>query len=603
MCGIFGVVGRKELDVADRLLEGIKKLEYRGYDSSGIAILANDQIRVCKVKGKVSDLVLAANQNMILQPALAGISHTRWATHGIPSDVNAHPHVYGNVAVVHNGIIENYEEIKLELLTKGYKFLSDTDTEIVPILLSDILLSENNLIDAVKNMVKRLKGSYALGILVKSNDQNKLILIKNGSPLVVGISDDKVYYASSDVYALSKYCKQVSYLEDGDIVFFVPDFTIIDKNGNQVRRKLEELDLSLNYSDKGKFPTYMLKEIFEQVESSTHCIKQYQATNLLANLLFDVPSTKDITIVACGTSYYSANVAKYLFESVAEVRVNVEIASEYRYRDIIFDDTGVVIFISQSGETKDTLSALEFAKKNNQYTIALVNVIESSIARLADFVMPIYAGPEIGVASTKVFTNQLIVLGFLATYIAGTKGRPYDHAAVNVIPQIIEKILSKEDDIKALAKIIKNAHSLLYIARGILYPVAEEAALKLKELSYIHAEAIAAGELKHGTMALIDCEMPVIVFAMSNSKEHDKIIANIQEIIARDAKLIIFGDKGIINNFINKAVYTVEIPKFDCYYHPFIFTILAQLTAYYTADELGRDIDQPRNLAKSVTVE
>ncbi|AZL15602.1 glutamine--fructose-6-phosphate transaminase (isomerizing) [Rickettsiales endosymbiont of Stachyamoeba lipophora] len=606
MCGIFGVIVDKEINLSEELILGLKKLEYRGYDSAGIGIIKNNELLIKKAEGKINNLSQKIKESPIF--AKVGIAHTRWATHGEPTEVNAHPHAHENIAVVHNGIIENYYELKRELQAKGYIFKSETDSEVVPFLLYELSKKTDNFLEAISQLLKRLEGAYSLGIIKLGAP--KIYAVKNGAPLIIGQGSSS-NFVSSDVYALAGKVDRVIYPEDGSIIeISETEINIFNQKLTKQIVKTTPLLINAHQVEKNGFETFMLKEIFEQNETSKVCISNYfdfshtninlpQAPKVLVNNL------DYITIVACGTSYYAANVARYWFEKIAKVNVIVEIASEYRYRKIAFKENNIAIFISQSGETKDTLAALEYAKENNQFIMAIVNVVESSIAHIADVVLPIYAGPEIGVASTKAFTNQVITLLALCLLIAKHKNiqiKEYLHL-INNLTSNFEKILSINNKIEQVVKLFCNSSSLLYIARGILYPIALESALKLKELSYIHAEAIPAGELKHGSIALIDDSLPIIVYNSSHLADYQKTNASIQEVIARNGQVILIGDIEAINLFEGKLKASVEIPQFDEISYPFIYGIVGQLLAYYTAKSLNRDIDQPRNLAKSVTVE
>jgi glutamine---fructose-6-phosphate transaminase (isomerizing) len=607
MCGIFGINGKER--VSSRIIKGLERLEYRGYDSSGIATVYNNKIHSCKKSGKLDNLKIAMEQEDL--EGIIGIGHTRWATHGAPTDNNAHPHFTDKVAAVHNGIIENFQEIRDLLLSKNIKTKTETDTEVVPLLITYYLSQGKDLLSASKLTIDQLKGAFAIAI-IGADYPNQLIVVKKGSPLAIGVGEAEMYIGS-DAYALSPYTNKIIYLEDGDISLINPDsYKIYDSAGNVVDRPI--VLSSTSSSDivgKGKYRHYMLKEIFEQPQVIAETIEAYQDTNaqlIKLKSLLDANKINKITIIACGTSYYAAMVAKYWFESIAKLAVEIDIASEYRYRDPIFSDENLVILISQSGETADTLAALRFAKQNKQKTLSVVNVMESSIARESDSAWYSFAGPEIGVASTKAFTTQLVVLANLVLNIAYLKTQITKQQLesyldlLKLVPNKINEILCQENEIKEIAEIISLSKDVFYIGRGISYALCLEGALKLKEISYIHAEAVAAGELKHGNIALIDNTMPVIAL-VPKDKLFEKTISNIQEVAARGGKIITLSSKDGAKKISNISFKTLILPESEEFINPFIYTIPIQLIAYHVALIKGTDVDQPRNLAKSVTVE
>lgn len=598
MCGIIGAVAESAIEP---VIEGLARLEYRGYDSSGISILSNNEIQTIKAQGKLNNL----KQRLSMQPLMGDccIGHTRWATHGRANITNAHPHQCGQVSVVHNGIIENYLHLKQQLLQWGHHFDSSTDSEVVPHLINHYLAQQMTQEEAIKATVAQLKGSYALGVLINGTTSN-IYAIKQDSPLVVAEGHNSAHIAS-DTMALGADCSKIYYPKDNELIKI---------NTHEIKLCNDATNKKIHYISnkhcakvisKGEHSSFMEKEIFQQVDllkrlSVNNHNEKYSALNF--NTL------NKVTIIACGTSYYAASVAKSWFEKYANILVEIDIASEYRYRSPIIIDNELTIFVSQSGETADTLAALRYAKSKKSQTLALVNVANSTIAREAKFVFEIYAGPEIGVASTKAFTCQLAVFYNLA--IEAAKQRAFierdelKQLEINFVqlPYIMENVLLRYSEMKMMAKKLSEYSNILFIGRGELTPIALEGALKLKEISYIHAEAYAAGELKHGPIALLDTQMPVVVLAPKN-RLTDKLLSNIQEVQARNAPIFIIGDNSI-REYINlQEGEFFELPEIPESILPIVSVMPMQLLALYTAQILGRNIDQPRNLAKSVTVE
>lgn len=607
MCGIVGVIGTER--AAPMVLEALRRLEYRGYDSAGIATLVDGEISIRRAAGKLNNLIDALADAPL--DGLIGIGHTRWATHGAPTVANAHPHVTDRVGVVHNGIIENFRELREELVAKNVVFKSETDTEVVACLITDYLNQGLAPAAAVTATLERLEGAFALGILFKGDD-DLIIAARRGSPLAIGYGHGAMYLGS-DSFALAPMTNRVAYLEDGDWAQISRDsVTIRDENGQIVDRPIKVSDASTAMVDKGNHRHFMAKEIFEQPEVVGHTLSQYYdpLTDKLRmpDLPFDFSEIPRVTIVACGTAFYAGLVAKYWFEQMARVPVEVDIASEFRYREAALPEGGLAIFISQSGETADTLAALEYCRAQKQTILSVVNVVESSIARASDVILPTYAGPEIGVASTKAFTCQLTVLACLALAAASVRGKiseADEHAAFKhliEVPRHMSEALNLDSNLNELAFELTKARDVLFLGRGVTYPIAMEGALKLKEISYIHAEGYAAGELKHGPIALVDETVPVIVLAPSDNL-YEKTISNMQEVIARGGKVILISDGEGIERAGDGPWKTIEIPKVDDFSLPIISTIPVQLLAYHTAVAKGTDVDQPRNLAKSVTVE
>ena len=609
MCGIIGLISDKE--VSSTLLEGLKRLEYRGYDSSGIATINNNKIERVRSKGNLS--FLEEKLLNISLPGNIGIGHTRWATHGTPEEKNAHPHITDKVAVVHNGIIENNNQLRNQLVESGVEFSSDTDTEVVCHIITSYINSGLSSYDSIRATMNDIKGTYALGILVAS-DPSKLYAVRGGSPLAIGSSENE-NYIGSDTYSLSAYSDNITYLKDGDIAIIESNsYNIFDKSDVIVHRDRQRIIESVSLSEKGIFKHFMSKEIHEQPEvigkSLANYIDMDNGTLDIPNLPYDLASISNVTLVACGSSYYAGLISRDWFEKFTNVKVDVEIASEFRYREPPMDSNGLTIFISQSGETADTLAALRHCKSLGQRTISIVNVGDSSMCRNSDASLKIYAGPEIGVASTKAFTCQLGVLACLAIKIGVSNGslsqdqeKKYVQSLLS-IPRLISNTLDKEDEIVDLAHDLSNITTTLYLGRGQMYPVAMEGALKLKEISYVHAEGYPAGEMKHGPIALLEKDLPVFMMAPSN-RLYEKTISNLNEVIARDASVILLTDEEGLNNigYLKNKVKTFIVDETDIISAPFVYTLPNQLIAYHIALLKGTDVDQPRNLAKSVTVE
>jgi len=607
MCGIIGIVGAE--DVADRLLDGLRRLEYRGYDSAGIATIVGDRIERRRAEGKLVNLARA----LALDPlaGATGIAHTRWATHGAPTTNNAHPHATDEVAVVHNGIIENFKALRDELIARGRVFTSETDTEVVAHLVSELVEQGASPQDAVAQVLPRLHGAFALAILFRKHP-DLLIGARLGSPLVVG-HGEKETYLGSDALALAPLTQKIAYLEEGDwVVITRAGAQVFDKDNQPAERPVTLSGVSGAMIDKGNFRHFMQKEIFEQPVVVAQTLKSYlrriddQVSLPIPD--FDLSAIKRVTIVACGTSFYAGMVAKYWFEQFARMPVDLDVASEFRYRTPVMEEGGLALFISQSGETADTLAALRHAKAEGQKIAVVVNVPTSSMAREADLLLPTHAGPEIGVASTKAFTCQLAVLAALATNFARAKGR-MTAAEEKVIvhhlaeaPAAINQALAQDEAIQALAPLIVPARDVLYLGRGTDYPLALEGALKLKEISYIHAEGYAAGEMKHGPIALIDEAVPVIVIAPSGPL-FEKTVSNMQEVQARGGKVVLISDEEGIAAAGEGCMATLAFPKVHPLIAPMVYAVPVQLLAYHVAVLKGTDVDQPRNLAKSVTVE
>jgi len=609
MCGIVGIAGTR--DVAPIILDALKRLEYRGYDSAGIATLAADHIERRRAPGKLSQLDSVLRKNPL--PGHTGIGHTRWATHGAPNETNAHPHASRRVAIVHNGIIENFRELRTELLAKGHKFESETDSEVIAHLVTDYLDQGLTPKEAALTASRRLTGAYSLAMIFVEHE-HLLIGARKGAPLAVGYGD-KEGYLGSDAFALAPLTNRVAYLEDGDVVVVNgPDISIYDEQGRPANREVRISTASAQMVDKGGKRHFMAKEIAEQPEVIGHTLSHYLDATGPSVSLNDkklekaLANATRLTISACGTAFYAGLVGKYWFEQLARLPVEADVASELRYREPVYPKDGVALFISQSGETADTLAALRDAKAQGQTTIAVVNVAESSIAREADIALPTFAGPEIGVASTKAFTCQLSALAALA--IAAARARGHVNAeqekklcgALLELPRHIVEFLKTESKVEAVSQEIAKTRDVLYLARGINFPLAMEGALKLKEISYIHAEGYAAGEMKHGPIALIDENVPIIVIAPHDAL-FEKTISNMQESMARGGKVVLISDaEGILK--AGDAVWqTIQVPAADPFISPLLYALPIQLLAYHTAVAKGTDVDQPRNLAKSVTVE
>ena len=609
MCGIVGGIAQR--NVIPILVEGLKRLEYRGYDSSGLAVVADNKIHRQREIGKVKDLEdLLATETF---SGNIGIAHTRWATHGKPNTQNAHPHICNNkVAIVHNGIIENHQALRDTQIAQGYKFTSETDTEVIAHQVYHELESTDSLLQAVKNTIKHLDGAYALGVVSK-DDENTLITCRKGSPLVIGVGIGE-YFIASDVAALLPVTQRFIFLEEGDVAELKIDSLVIYNQDDEiVERPVKESSLKADAVDKAGYRHYMLKEIYEQPNAVAETLEGRFIDNKLQDTAFGhnaaevFDSIKSVQILACGTSYHSGLVAKYWFEKLARAPCSIDVASEFRYREPVLPEGTLVVTISQSGETADTLAALLEAKRLGAlYSLSICNVPESSLVRESDLVLMTRAGPEIGVASTKAFTTQLVALMLLVMAIGKRFSLSDDKAAeitseLFQLPRIIEDVLQIDEEIKVLSEQFAEKNHALFLGRGTHYPIAMEGALKLKEISYIHAEAYPAGELKHGPLALIDAEMPVITVAPNNSLL-EKLKSNIQEVSARGGQLIVFLDESIVNE-ADENVQVVRIPQVNNLIAPIVYVIPLQLLSYHVAILKGTDVDQPRNLAKSVTVE
>ncbi|MFT9099973.1 MAG: glutamine--fructose-6-phosphate transaminase (isomerizing) [Zymomonas mobilis subsp. pomaceae] len=607
MCGIIGIIGRE--DLSERLFQGLRRLEYRGYDSAGICTIHNGKLDRRRAEGKLDNLERVLKEDPL--PGNIGIAHTRWATHGAPTVANAHPHIAGDVAVVHNGIIENFKALRDELLARGHHFESETDTEVVAHLLDEQMQEGKDPRHAVSIVLKRLRGAFALAILFK-NYPDILIGARLGSPLVVGYGEGE-NYLGSDALALAPLTQKISYLEEGDWVIMTrQSIEVHDIEDRIVNRPAVLSGASGLMVEKGNYRHFMQKEIFEQPVVVAQTLQSYlhpvEGQVALPTPDFDLSSIKRVTIVACGTSYYAGMVARYWIERFARVPVEIESASEYRYRDPVMENGGLSLFISQSGETADTLAALRHAKAGGQKIAVVVNVPTSSMAREADLLLPTHAGPEIGVASTKAFTCQLAVLAALATNLARDKGKLSQKEEREIVyhlaqaPAALNAALAYDEKIEKVATAIAPARDVLYIGRGPDFPLALEGALKLKEISYIHAEGYAAGEMKHGPIALIDDKVPIIVMAPSGPL-FEKTVSNMQEMQARGGKVVLISDEEGINEAGENCLATITMPKVHPLIAPIVYAIPVQLLAYHVALIKGTDVDQPRNLAKSVTVE
>jgi glucosamine--fructose-6-phosphate aminotransferase (isomerizing) len=608
MCGIIGIIGGEP--VAPLLLDALKRLEYRGYDSAGVATLEDGLLVRRRAQGKLKNL----EQKLAREPLAGsiGIGHTRWATHGRPTETNAHPHATERLAVVHNGIIENFAELRRELEGKGAKFSTETDTEVVAHLVNDELKRGLSPLQAVTAALPRLRGAFALAFLFAGED-NLLIGARKGSPLAVGFGDHAMF-VGSDAIALAPFTEMVSYLEDGDcVVISRTGAEVRDSSGRLVERPVLKSQASVLLLDKGNHRHFMAKEIYEQPEVVGHTLAHYldmvgERVELPMTLPFDFRALTRVSIAACGTAYYAGMVAKYWFERFARLPVDVDIASEFRYRDSPLESGALSIFVSQSGETADTLASLRDAKSRGQHVLSVVNVPTSTIARESDIVMPTLAGPEIGVASTKAFTCQLAALACLAIAAGRARGviEEADEKrlvrALIEIPRHLTEALALEPQIEQLARDLAKSRDVLYLGRGTSYPIALEGALKLKEISYIHAEGYAAGELKHGPIALIDESMPVVVIA-PHDRVFDKTVSNMQEVAARGGRLILVTDPEGAAAAAGQSAVTLTMPAMPATVGPLVYAVPVQLIAYHTAVILGTDVDQPRNLAKSVTVE
>ena len=615
MCGIVGYIGNR--DAYPIVLNGLKRLEYRGYDSAGIALYDGTKIQLCKTKGKVADLEEKFSSQMATKGKI-GIGHTRWATHGVPNDINSHPHYSnsGDLVIIHNGIIENYASIKKELINRGYTFYSDTDTEVLVNLIEDIKINQKvKLGQAVQIALNEVVGAYAIALFDK-NKPDEIVVAKLGSPLAIGIGENE-FFVASDATPFIEFTKNAIYLEDEEmaIIRLGKDVNIRKvKDDSSVAPYIQKLKLNLEQIEKGGYDYFMLKEIYEQPS----VIKDTYRGRLLAdkgiiklggleNHIEKFTNADRIIIVACGTSWHAGLVAEYIFEDWARIPVEVEYASEFRYRNPVITDKDVVIAISQSGETADTLAAIKLAKEKGAFVYGICNVVGSTISRATDSGTYTHAGPEIGVASTKAFTTQITVLTMIALKLAKVKGTISQSnyrlhlRELELIPSNVEMALQKNNDIEEIAKLFKDATNFLYLGRGYNFPVALEGALKLKEISYIHAEGYPAAEMKHGPIALIDEQMPIVVIAV-NSNHYDKVVSNIQEIKSRKGKIIAVVTEGdtVVKEL---ADYIMEVPNTPETLSPLVTTIPLQLLSYHIALMLGRNVDQPRNLAKAVTVE
>ena len=608
MCGIVGILGKAP--VAENIVEALRRLEYRGYDSAGVATLVDGGIERRRAVGKLKNLA----DLLVRQPlaGTSGIGHTRWATHGGVTETNAHPHVVDDVVVVHNGIIENFRVLKDELVAEGVVFTTQTDTEVVAQLLARAVRQGIPPRDAVRKVMARLEGAFALAILFKG-EHDLMIGARNGPPLAVGHGDGEMFLGS-DAIALSPFTNRITYLEDGDwVVLTHGGLEIFDASGHRVERPISYSQASAMLVDKGNHRHFMAKEIAEQPEVIGHTLAEYvdfaeRTVRVPANLPFDFAKLDRITITACGTASYAGLTAKYWFERVARLPVEVDIASEFRYREAPLPKNGLAIVVSQSGETADTLAALRYCKSQGQHTLAIVNVPESTIARESEVVFRTYAGPEIGVASTKAFTCQLTALACLAILagkMRGTITAEQERELVGALimaPRYMGEILKEEKHIADVAREVASARDVLFLGRGINYPIALEGALKLKEISYIHAEGYAAGELKHGPIALIDENVPVIVIA-PHDELYDKTISNMEEVAARGGKIVLITDERGMKDHEQSAFRSIRVPKAHSFISPLLYAVPVQLLAYHAAVFIGTDVDQPRNLAKSVTVE
>ena len=607
MCGIIGIIGKDS--VSERILEGLKRLEYRGYDSAGIATLVNGDIERRRAEGKLVNLATRLGESPLSGDV--GIGHTRWATHGVPTENNAHPHTDGKVAVVHNGIIENYQDLKSELSAKGRSFATDTDTEVVVHLVSDFLDQGKSPRDAVAATLHRIEGAFALVIMIAGR-HDVIFGARRGTPLAVGLGEGEMYLGS-DAMALSHLTNKLIYLEEGDWVEMTRESVQVrDENDVEVTREVKLSAVSGAMMGKGNYNHFMQKEIFEQpavIGDTLHAfINPATQTIKLPDMPFSFADASRLTIVACGTSFYAGLVAKHWIERYAGLGVDVDVASEFRYRCPPLPKGGVALFISQSGETLDTLAALRYAKSKGQKIVSIVNVAESTIARESDLVLLTYAGPEIGVASTKAFTTQLVVLACLAIAMGRAKGTIAHDCEARLMAALVEvparaaEVLNHDERLKELAREVADARDVLYLGRGTNYPIAMEGALKLKEITYIHAEGYAAGEMKHGPIALIDDRVPVIVIAPTDEL-FEKTASNMQEVIARGGRVIFLSDQAGADKLGALAAATIALPQVAPFVAPILYAIPVQLLAYHAACIKGPDVDQPRNLAKSVTVE
>lgn len=610
MCGIVGYIGKR--DCAPIVFEGLRRLEYRGYDSAGIAVVKNGVIEVHKKAGKVSDLASAWKTSGV--PSTVGMGHTRWATHGEPNDVNAHPHFdcKKTVAVIHNGVIENYRTLKTKLLSTGHVFHSETDTEVIAHLIEEFLTKTRNLAQAVRRTVEELDGTYGL-VVLSATEPDKMIVARKGSPLVIGYGDGENIVAS-DASALVEHTRKVSYLKDGEMAIVTKDdVTIRTFDDVEIAKEVEHITFELDQIEKGGYDHFMLKEIYEQPETLSNAMRGRLFADRgevvlggLRPVMEKLQKARRIVLVGCGTSWHAGLVGEYMLEQIAKVPVEVEYASEFRYRNPLVGSEDVVMFISQSGETADTLAALREAKKGGATVLGIVNVVGSTIARESEAGVYIHAGPEIGVASTKAFTSQLTVLALITFMLARARGMVQKDAVVlakelKSVPTKVEKILGNVQQIKTIANEFKDARHFLYLGRGANFPVALEGALKLKEISYIHAEGYPAAEMKHGPIALIDDKMPVVCIVPKDAI-YEKVMSNIQEVRARKGRIIAVANEDD-TEIESIAEFVIRVPRTYGFFGPIINVIPLQLLSYYIAVARGANVDQPRNLAKSVTVE
>ncbi len=607
MCGIIGIVGNEP--VADRLVDGLRRMEYRGYDSAGLCTLHDGKLVRRRAEGKLLNLVGVLDVEPA--PGEVGIAHTRWATHGAPTTTNAHPHATSEVAIVHNGIIENFKELRAELAAEDRKFESETDSEVVAHLISSRIEKGMSPEEAVGEVLPKLRGAFGLAIAFRSFP-DLLIGARLGSPLVVGHGDGEMYLGS-DALALAPLTQRITYLEEGDWTIIRHDRAqIFDSEGRETFRPVQPSGASAAAVEKGNYRHFMQKEIWDQPTVVAQTLGSYLRREdnsvALPQFDFDISSVRRLTIVACGTSFYAGMVAKYWFEQFARVPVDIDVASEFRYREPVLEDGGLALFISQSGETADTLAALRHCKANGQVIGVVVNVPTSTMAREADLLLPTHAGPEIGVASTKAFTCQLAVLAALAAHMAVKKGLMSREEETEVVRHLLEApaalnaALNHDDDIAAMAHLIAPARDVLYLGRGQDFPLALEGALKLKEISYIHAEGYASGEMKHGPIALIDDDVPVVVIAPSGPL-FEKTVSNMEEVRARGGQVVLISDADGLEKAGDGCLATIEMPVVHPLIAPLVYAIPVQLLAYHVAVVKGTDVDQPRNLAKSVTVE
>jgi glucosamine--fructose-6-phosphate aminotransferase (isomerizing) len=609
MCGIVGYVGSR--DTARVLIDGLKRLEYRGYDSAGIAVFHKGRIEIRRKAGKLNNLEELIEKETF--DGKVGIGHTRWATHGRPSDENAHPHKAGRVAVVHNGIIENYLPLKEVLKRKGHIFTSETDTEIISHLIDELIREGCSFLDAVRTALDRIKGSYALGILFEGDEQC-LIAARKESPLAIGLGEGE-YFIASDVPPILPYTKDFVFMEDGEVAVLSPNgVKVFDARGKEIAKEPKRMNWTPVMAEKGGYKHFMLKEIFEQPRAVIDTIRgrllEEEGDVVLEGVQIDSATLKKlrrIDLIACGTSYHAALVGKFLIEGMCRIPVEADIGSEFRYRNPVIGKDELLVAISQSGETADTLAAMREGKRQGAKTLAICNAVESSLARDSDFVIYTHAGPEIGVASTKTFATQLVTLFLLSLRIGRELGLLSAHEGKSLIkelikvPHLMEEMLQSSKRVAQIARKYLHARDFLYLGRGINYPIALEGALKLKEISYIHAEGYPAGEMKHGPIALIDREMPVVVLATKN-EVYEKVLSNIEEVKAREGNVIALASQSD-REIAKKADDVIFIPDTLAFLTPILLTIPLQLLAYYMADFKGTDVDQPRNLAKSVTVE